>query len=444
MRRADVSFADLTVVVGPQATGKSLFLQLFKLVLDHRPVAATLRNHGLAWNGDVAGFLDIYLGRGMSSVWVSRGNSKSWLQWHGHPVHLDAIAAEKQPGKDQEHCFVVPAQRVLAFSSQSWFRPFSDFRAGDPYVIRAFSEHLRLQVDAMFDSRQGIWQLDDAADGLLRDSVFGRFELAVQTTGSQKELVLAGPRSRRALPFMVWSAGQREFVPLLLALTWLLPASDSSQKQRCNWVLIEEPEMGLHPKATAAVLFVIIELLARGYRVCLSTHSTHVLDLVWALNVFRHTQARPEALLNIFGVPRRRHSMALAKAVLEKETAVFYFDDESRKTRDISSLNPDDADPSVQSWGKLTDFTSRVGETIAKHVSGRVTSRTRRQRGPCFSSRQRRTDATDKLVMRATSCSFKRLSRVLPVIAIQSSLDSRAASHYDAAFNMMMASEAWE
>lgn len=369
IRRANVRFSDLTILVGPQATGKSLLLQFLKLVLDHGPITGTLRSHGLDWNGNALGFLDTYLGRGMSSVWNTRGNAKSWIQWQGRPVHLDAIAAGKEPGSDREQCFVIPAQRVLAFSSQSWLRPFSDFGAGDPYVIRAFSESLRHQVEAIFDSRKPFWRLGEEAYDLIQKSVFGRFDLGVQTSGNQKELVLTKPRSRRGLPFMVWSAGQREFVPLLLALIWLLPASSSFRKQSCTWVLIEEPEMGLHPKATAAVLFVILELLERGYRVCLSTHSTHVLDLVWALNVFRRMHAPPQALLDIFDVPHRKHSMAFAKSVLEKETAVFYFDDQSHETRDISTLDPDDADPIVQSWGKLTTFASQVGDMIAEQVA---------------------------------------------------------------------------
>lgn len=293
MGRADVCFSDLTVLVGPQATGKSLLLQFLKLVLDQGPITTTLRNHGLDWNTDASSFLDIYLRSGMSSVWNSKGHSKSQLQWQEQPVDLDALVGERQSGKDHEQCFVVPAQRVLAFSSQSWLRPFSDFRAGDPYVIRAFSEHLRLQAETISDNGKRIWRLDDDAYNLLRNSVFGKFELAVQTMGSQKELVLTGTRSKKPLPFMVWSAGQREFVPLLLALLWLLPAGTSIRRQRCGWVLIEEPEMGLHPKAIAAVLFFILELLGRGYRVCLSTHSTHVLDLVWALQVFRRTNAPP-------------------------------------------------------------------------------------------------------------------------------------------------------
>ena len=33
IKEADVQFGDLTVLVGPQATGKSIFLQLLKLLM---------------------------------------------------------------------------------------------------------------------------------------------------------------------------------------------------------------------------------------------------------------------------------------------------------------------------------------------------------------------------------------------------------------------------
>ena len=45
--------------------------------------------------------------------------------------------------------------------------------------------------------------------------------------------------------------------------------------------------MGLHPRAVSGVLLMVLELLRRGYRVCLSTHSTQVLEFAWAL---RHLQ----------------------------------------------------------------------------------------------------------------------------------------------------------
>src|SRR6267143_1872284 len=85
IKDASVRFGDLTVLVGPQASGKSIFLQFLKLVLDGVPVRATLRKHGLDWVGKNE-FLDLYLGEGMRSVW-HRGNSK--VVWRNRPIDPD-------------------------------------------------------------------------------------------------------------------------------------------------------------------------------------------------------------------------------------------------------------------------------------------------------------------------------------------------------------------
>lgn len=64
------------------------------------------------------------------------------------------------------------------------------------------------------------------------------------------------------IPFMAWSAGQKEFMPLLLAIYCLSgPPTQVIDKESYNWVIIEEPEMGLHPQAVLSVLLEIIELI---------------------------------------------------------------------------------------------------------------------------------------------------------------------------------------
>lgn len=40
----DVNFGDLTILIGPQASGKSLFLELFKLVKDKAHIVSTLNS----------------------------------------------------------------------------------------------------------------------------------------------------------------------------------------------------------------------------------------------------------------------------------------------------------------------------------------------------------------------------------------------------------------
>ena len=46
IKEADVQFGDLTVFVGPQATGKSVALQLLKLAVDMGYVQEEMSRHG--------------------------------------------------------------------------------------------------------------------------------------------------------------------------------------------------------------------------------------------------------------------------------------------------------------------------------------------------------------------------------------------------------------
>ncbi|MEW5767760.1 MAG: AAA family ATPase [bacterium] len=58
---AEVEFGDLTILVGPQATGKSIFLQFLKLVADTGYIHGQLKKHGIDWKrSDTKTFLDIY------------------------------------------------------------------------------------------------------------------------------------------------------------------------------------------------------------------------------------------------------------------------------------------------------------------------------------------------------------------------------------------------
>src|SRR5436309_6931039 len=69
IRSADVYFGNLTVFVGPQATGKSIFLQLLKLLVDAKHVKSEFRRAGVDWDDKFELFLDVYFGEGMRSLW---------------------------------------------------------------------------------------------------------------------------------------------------------------------------------------------------------------------------------------------------------------------------------------------------------------------------------------------------------------------------------------
>ena len=73
LRDAEIGFGDLTVLVGPQATGKSIALQFTKLLVDTGYVQNELKRYGLDWSRKLSEFLEVYLGEGMSSIWRANG-----------------------------------------------------------------------------------------------------------------------------------------------------------------------------------------------------------------------------------------------------------------------------------------------------------------------------------------------------------------------------------
>jgi hypothetical protein len=366
---ADVQFGDLTVLVGPQATGKSIFLQFLKLLLDANPILGYLDEHGLNWHKSTRDFLELYLGEGTGGIWQPR---HSHILWQGVRVDLEAFIKSRKP-YGREKSFLIPAQRVMAFSQDGWFRPFNNYNAGDPFSIRDFSEKLRRLMESDGGRHGAIYpqsrKLKAEIRELLSKTIFGGFQLELDKAGPQKRLVLRGHDMQ--IPYMVWSAGQREFVPLLLGLYWLLPATTPLKPRTTEWVMIEELEMGLHPKAIAALFFIVLELMWRGYRVCLSTHSPQVLDLVWALGKLREHDASPQKVLSLLDVKHTPSTMKLARAALTKIARVYYFDPQSRSTRDISLLDPASSEIVEAGWGGLTELSGRAADIVADAAADR-------------------------------------------------------------------------
>lgn len=379
--KANIEFGDLTVLVGPQASGKSIYLQFLKLMVDGPRIIHDLRIYGYDWKAELGLFLNLYLGEGMQSVWTAEGEQASVIVWDEVYVDLaKKLRNFKKARKQQqvEKMFFVPAQRVLSLH-MGWPRPFTDFGAGDPYVVPCFSEKLRMLMEAGLGvgKTAGIFpQAGRLKSGLrkaLYNAVFHGFSLKLDHMGGvQKRLVLQGAGEK--LPFMVWSAGQREFIPLLLGLYWLCPSAKIARRQDMEWVVIEEPEMGLHPEAISAVMLAVLELLLRGYRVVLSTHSPHVLDVLWGLRTLKEYDADPDKVIDMFNL--RIHSpemRKIAEAAISKEYRVYYFDrcpkSSSHIVRDISELDPGAENPKEANWGGLTEFSGRVGEIIAEVVS---------------------------------------------------------------------------
>lgn len=368
LKQAEIQLGDLTVLVGPQASAKSIFLQLFKLTLDHQPIARTIRQHGFDWKQDPKNFLSLYFGEGMQNIWTA----KTQVQVDGESLSLQKMVEERGKKSQEEKLFLIPAQRVITLRN-GWPRAFTDYETGDPYVVKQFSERLRLLMEkGLGAGKSAIFpqegRINKDLRGAINASIFSNAEVRLDTSGMRKRIVLR--IGENDLPFMVWSAGQREFIPLLLGLYALMPSAGAAKNRSIDWVVIEEPEMGLHPQAISALLMLVLELLHRGYKMILSTHSPQVLELVWAVRTLAEMGSAPENILRLFDLRKTAYLQEMAEKVVAKKFKTYYFDrqQDSVEVRDISTLDPDHMEDAVADWGGLTAFSTRVSQIVSEAV----------------------------------------------------------------------------
>lgn len=103
---ANLTFGDLTVLVGPQASGKSITLQWLKLLADTGLIQDQLHTYGLDYDRKLFALLEVYFGEGMHSIW----RDSSAVHVDGRPVDVSKRVARRQPNKS-ESVFLIPAQR---------------------------------------------------------------------------------------------------------------------------------------------------------------------------------------------------------------------------------------------------------------------------------------------------------------------------------------------
>lgn len=340
-----------------------------KLAVDGRQIAKTMERYGLVAKTK-AQFLARYLGEGVDQGW----RADTAVAWNGKPVEPALLV--RRPRVGRHSVYFVPAHRTLTLA-EGYPPTFQQFRPETPFVVRQFSEELRqLLIDGLGEDL--IFPQSKRLKGKVRekinDAIFHNGKLRDDASGVQRQLRLSfdeGP----GLSYMTWTAGQREFIPLLIGLYYLLPAGGYAKRKDTNWVVIEEPEMGLHPKAILALMLLVLDLLSRGYRVVLSTHSPLVLEIVWGIGLLqKRSRTRWQPVLKMFGIDgvtkaSAKGEVEMAEAALQKQYRVHYMDYDSQSARvtarDISDLDPSSSDPLVAGWGGLTGISGDLGKVIA-------------------------------------------------------------------------------
>lgn len=360
-----LTLGDLTVLVGPQGAGKSLALQWLKAAMDGRQLVDALRDAGHPTaRPDV--LMDLIFGAGMGAAWR---DGETEVMLGGRKVTPKTLG---RVGSGAETLFFVPAHRSMLISD-GWAAPFQKLTSDTPVVARIFSQNL-------FDRFSGkdagtLFPVKTRLKKEVRDkidaAVFHGGKVGIEED-AQHARRLRLVHGEMHLPFMTWTAGQREFTPLLLGLYHLLPSTSVTKRAETDWVVLEEPEMGLHPQAITAVLLLVLDLLWRGYRVVISTHSPHVLTMLWMMNRLKEHRASWQLVCEAFEVRPTQQMQPVAESALTKDYRAYLldFDDAGKvQSKDISTLDPSSEDERVAGWGGLTEYSSRFGEAVRTAVN---------------------------------------------------------------------------
>ena len=376
IKNVNLELGNLTFLIGPQASGKSLSLELFKLIIDRQHIISTLRNYNyILSKTNPTNILDWYFGEGLSHLF--KENTLISLDGHAFStqVLLTTLVKQKANSKPKESVFYIPAQRIFSIADGRP-RNFMEFDVSAPYILRRFSETLRVFMQGGLGNPDTIFpmktRLKNDIKNSIDTSIFHGAKVILDTTGEQRKMKLIIDDMK--IPFMAWSAGQKEFMPLLLGIYCLSgPPTQVVNKADYNWVVIEEPEMGLHPQAIKSILLEIIELMHSGFKVIVSTHSTTFMEYVWAFNNIKHLndESFKRAMCDLFEIEKRSTAANLFEGLKNKEVKTYFMSKESAAagvvSKNISTLEALSDDPYVSEWGGLSSFANKTSEIVSEY-----------------------------------------------------------------------------
>lgn len=369
IRNVDVEFGDLTFFIGPQASGKSITLEALKLIEDRSSIITTLDKYNYIIGHDSQRILNVYFGEGLSKMW----RNDTSLELDEQKLTLKDLPKKAQD--KESSIFYVPAQRIVCMGD-GYPKFFSDFSFTTPYVLRDFSEILRTFVQFGMAGKNKVFPIRERLKSIQKKAfdknIFHSGEVVLSETAGQRKMFLEV--NDLSIPFMAWSTGQKEFMPLLLAFYCLSgPPSKVVKRDKYSTVIIEEPEMGLHPKAIESILLQICELICDGYKVIVSTHSSLFIEFAWAFNALKSADAKIySALCNLFKVSKSSSVGEMLQNFTDKNIRTYYFsrseDNGEVTTKDISSLDVMSDEIDLSEWGGIMGFSTRINNTVSRFV----------------------------------------------------------------------------
>ena len=109
-----------------------------------------------------------------------------------------------------------------------------------------------------------------------------------------------------------------------------------------------------------------------GYKLIVSTHSSVMLEFVWALENLRQLQTSlfKQAMCELFSIKENTTVASLFDRLEEKEVRAFYFSQKGHKgviSTDITSLDLFSDNIDISEWGGLSSFSGKASEIVSKY-----------------------------------------------------------------------------
>lgn len=306
IREAQIKVRDLTVFVGPQASGKSLAMQVLSflrgiegklltesLLLNHDPVETVLS--GLkAWLGQPP---TLYAEPGTLLRWESTsavGEAAYELAWNAAGFTLNeplkrAVARRAQAvdnarlhsrypesGSRPEQIYV-PAGRALFSFIPSYSRLYLQLAPQWPGYVSGFYADLGFALARLWEEQQneqaaaaaGYGSPEAAAPDWLQQHIAAVMKGKLQYTRETVALDIGAGQGAKRLGPTAFAAGQMEIWPFFA----IVQAGLDSHAR----VYFEEPEAHLHPGAQRGVMEIVAHLVGQGVQFNLTTHSPYIL-----------------------------------------------------------------------------------------------------------------------------------------------------------------------
>jgi len=181
------------------------------------------------------------------------------------------------------------------------------------------------------------------ADFLEKEILQGK--VGFETSELRKELLFQ-PKGNTKLEMPIVSSMVKELAPLVLCLRYLVEPNEL--------LIIDEPEMNLHPAAQVEIAEFLAMLVNAGLHVLITTHSPYIVDhLANLMQAAKHED--PDSIKEMFYLERTD------AFIPQEKVSVYLFEDGTAK-----NIISEEGTINWETFGQVSDDVSRIYASLLK------------------------------------------------------------------------------